>query len=318
MADLLPPPAAFREAADAIWPPLMAAVIAGGLVLLALGRRAGPAAAALGVIAGLAAGNHFIDAKLGYRLTEPEGEFAPQLAVHTDDEGELQIDIPRAGYKWLPWAALLVTLHGLLARSPGVPWYVGPALRANASALAAWMFVPDIWVEEHPNLRPLVALAGVAEWEILDRLSRREPGGGLAVGLAVLFAAAGVIAAYHFATVSLWAVMLSCCWVGVAAVCWYAKADPGGALGGGAVLLHGLLLGDAENNFDSGVPKVVYLVLGLAPLALTYAGLLWWRGCRGRLFQAAQLGVILIAVVFALRLAYTGAGGPPPWGALLE
>src|SRR5262245_6645503 len=214
----LPPANLVRELlVSAVLPSLAAAVAVLALSLIAGKQRGAAVGAALALAAGFAAGNYL-------RGVVP---WVPE----------------RSAWHWLPAAALAALAAGLIARIPRVPVPVRFLLRAAACALAACLLAPADLRAEKSWLQPAFLLVVLVEWEVLEGSAGRSPGGGVPLGLALVFVGgAAVLIHAHSARLADVAFLVAAAFTGIAAVAWWARADGAGAMPGAAVLLPGLLL----------------------------------------------------------------------------
>ena len=219
---------------DVLTTTVFPSMLGAGIVLLIilvigrfLGRKLGPLAAGLGLLVGLTVGNYFSDGTIGYFKETPKYNWygsnpgMPETTVRyttvsTRKPGEapirekkLQITLPDAGYQWLPWAATILMLHGVLARSPGLPGYISVTIRIEATILATFMLFPSDWLLQHSRLMILFMVVSFTQWQILDKLTHQRPGCGYALSMSFLLAAGGFLAAYQFMTLFYWCVILS-------------------------------------------------------------------------------------------------------------
>ena len=128
---------------------LLPFVVAGAVLFAAtrITKRGGPLGAVLAVVAGFLVGNHFRPAA-EYRFDAEHplaiGELTAEIRHAVGDGAELSdepIPHPPARY-WLPWAALLASIVGVVARAPRVPLVVGWLMRGLVAVLAARLLVP--------------------------------------------------------------------------------------------------------------------------------------------------------------------------------
>lgn len=325
------PPRALIEPilTNAVLPSVVGAGVVAGLILLigyGVKRKLGPLAAGLGLIVGIALGNHFIEGTIGY-LKQPPGEWdSPDVAVRYTEVPEepeseervkrLQITLPEPGYRWLPWAAIILIVHGMLTRVPGIPAYVGVVLRLEATILATFMLVPETWRMQEPMLLAIFAIVSFAQWQILDMATCRQPGAGFALSLSILIAAAGFLASYRFPTLFQWAVVLSSCWCGLALIAWWPKTDLSGAIGATLVLLNGILLNEAFNNFSENPDKYdPDWILGLAGLLWVVPLGMFLRIQRGWIILIVQWVLIIGAITAAMICLFNSDAGLP-WDGL--
>jgi hypothetical protein len=202
--------------------------------------------------------------------------------------------------QWLPLVTLAIVIIGLLARAPRVPEELGRLVVAVSAPFAAWILVPKDLAAEHTWLTPVFAATLLAEWVLLEHLSRDWPR-VTAIALALIAGASSVVLLYsHTALFATAALMLSGAMGGVVlgAVC--RKGDTGGAVPGAVVWLTGLLAAGKFETF-SEVPDKGFLLPAFAPLALLPLAV----PRLGRLRGAGLAGLVLVAIpaAYAVVLA---------------
>lgn len=272
-----------------VLPAFAASLLILALTLIVFGSRRAVPGAALGLIVGLALGNYLGEVQLDYSFSRGEDAW---------------YQFGRAGYEWLPWAALLAFLHGLMARTPGVPTYVGGVLRLEAAAAATLMLVPGPMIEEHGWLPFAFAAVVLAEWILLEVIAYNTPGGDIPLALAIIFLSLPLII-YHtgFPTLMVTAAILGGALIGIVAVTWLGKCDSGGIIPVSVVMLNGMAVSAQYNNFG-GLPAYLFVIMALAPLALLLMLLPPFYKLSPAKRQLLHLGLVLVPVLVALGLAY--------------
>jgi hypothetical protein len=267
---------------------LLAPALGASLVVMLAGRllgreRMAPLAAALALAAGVLVGNHFHEAMnftidktrppsfhdlqvvLGWSL-ESKPEIAGDGAA-----GNVDYDLPiKSSHYWLPWMAGLALLVELLARLPGVPPSVGWAARTLLAAFAGRLLTPGFARVASPWLSWFLGVAILLEWSILLALARRWKDGTTAAAMA-LCCLAGAVLLLHAGIASLMdpALLFFAALLGLAIVAWWLPGDTGPALAAAAMILPSLLLIGRKTTDIEAVPEHCFLLVGLAPLAMT-------------------------------------------------
>jgi hypothetical protein len=274
-----------RAAALAVLlPAAVAAVLT--FVGIAVGRwikvETAPAAGALGLLAGYAAGV----LALGFTPTKPldPSDWDP--------------------WDWFAFLAFLAIGVGLVCRWPRASPVLRWALRGAVVLTAAWLLVPDLddlraarWY-----WRAFVAAAVFAYWLVLDLVAGRQPGGLLPALLAfVSVAAGGILEMSGNGTLAQLAGVVVGILAATAILAILLPRRPflTGLIPGFAVLLPGLLLNGYFRAFG-GVPASSFALVLLAPLLLGISLPIPWKGPRLWLTQA---GLVLLPIGVALALA---------------
>jgi hypothetical protein len=211
------------------------------------------------------------------------------------------------GWHWLPRAALVLIVVGLLSRWLGLlaarllperQWWGANLLvwapRVAAVALVSgwlssgraasepqWQWLRYelagamllVWVALDGAARPSVGgrddSAAVPGWVAPDDVPPTGAGGDVAAYLAASFIAAGVILlCTHNAKFMEVAVILGCAMFGIAVAAGAAKADASGAIPAGVAFLPGLVLGTRPSHPENHVPIHCFWLVALAPLVL--------------------------------------------------
>jgi hypothetical protein len=282
----------------ALGPAAGAALAVFAIVLLALGRRAGLAAGAVAMVAGLGVANYFRNVFPWW--PEPRAE------------------LPPPGWHWVPLLFLLAQFDGLLARTPTVPVWGGWRLRLGIGFLAALLLVPNdlhknwpLLVENGPfpfraQVWPILAFTLVVAlgWAGSQAVARTMSRGVVGFGLAfALFGAGFVLVHAHTARMADILSIAGAALFAVAVVAAIANVDVGGAVPGVAVLLPAILLVGATETF-SEVPWYAFVLAGCPPLTIGllavppmtrlagfWKGILFWILCLGPTVAAVTLAV---------------------------
>ncbi len=257
---------------------------AGGAALVVcgfaiLGRWAGALGSAVAVVFGFAWGN-FTFVKLKW---EDTGRLLPW-----------KMEDDAVGYEWLPRAALLLVVVGLVSRWLGLlaaralpeqRWWGANVLvwspRIAAVVVASgWLTIGDA-AKEWPVLRPALVVAMLLAWVTLDALARSGAGTQVAAYLGAMLFTGGVIFLYaHSAKSTELAVVLGSALFGVAVAgtaiaAHSAKSDGSashidvsGAVPAGVAFVPGLLLGARPWLTAQDVPPACFWLVALAPLVL--------------------------------------------------
>ncbi len=262
-------------------------------------KRGGPIGAVLAVVAGFAVANHFRPA-LEYRLDSerPLAEEIRHAVGGGVDLSEEPAPHPPARY-WFPWAALVASTVGVVARVPRVPLVVGWTMRGLVAVLVARIIVPPSLRAESAWLWPAFAAVVSAGWALLDWFGEDSPG-WMAFGLGMVFAAGGVVLIHaQSARLTDLALFMAGSWFGVALAAWWTGADVRSAAPIAAVSLPALMLVGQQSTF-SDVPLLSFALVALAPLGLAPLLLPALRRCRGVVGLVLLLLASGVAVVLAV------------------
>ena len=286
----------------AVLPPLLASAAVLAVFFLIGGRRLPAVGAALALIAGMAAGIHFKKDVLPWTPEEP-ASWLPWAAPDPEGDGQEVVRPKGPAWHWLPWAALVALVVGLTARVPKLPEQFRLLLCAAACALAAWLLVPADLLAKKIWLQPAFLLVLLIEWAVLEEAARRAPGGGVPLGLGLVFlGGAAVILHAGSARLADVATFAAASLAGLAVVAWWFQADTGGAMPGAVVLLSGLLLTGYNETF-SDVPWKSFALAALAPLALIPSLLPPLSRLQGYRLRLLQILLLLVPVAFAVTYA---------------
>lgn|GEM_PF-3339290 len=290
--------------------------------LLVLGRRFGALASAVAVLVGFACANFALD---------------PSAQPTLENTARLLPWIPEAeapGPHWLPRAALLLVLVGLVSRWFGLlaaralperRWWIAEVLvwvpRIACTIVATGWLVRGnaAAAEEWALLRWQLAACTLALWVVLDSQSRTEAGAVVAALLgASLFAGAGVLLYSHNAKFMELAVIGGAALFGVATVSGAARAEgaralsTSGAVPFAALLLPGLVLGTRPSHAENLVPPACFWLAALAPLLLV--PFLIPRLARQNRWLVLALRALLVLVPLAVALALANEYETLPFG----
>lgn len=203
---------------------------------------------------------------------------------------------------WVAWSAIVGAFAGLLIRQPPTR-VVGQALWAAAAAVLVVRVIPGASLTDPVWLVPsFVLLAGLIAHGML-RLSEVRPGALVPLVMAMSLGAAGAVVIHaHSKSVMDVAVVGGVCFVGIASVAVFTKADCGAAMPGAALLLVGVLYAGYHET-DSLVPKAAFVLPALAPVVALVGSIpaLERRGPRTR--NAAVLVPVLVVLLTAVALA---------------
>jgi hypothetical protein len=220
------------------------------------------------------------------------------------------------GLDWLPRAALVLIVVGLLSRWLGLlssrylperRWWIANLLvwlpRIIAVVLVSGWVVSDQSAKAYPNLRYTILLAMLSIWVVLDGVARARVGGEVAAYLAMIFFAAGVVLLHgHSAKYMEIAVVIGSAMFGIAVVATLLKADVSGAIPAGVAFLPGLVLG-GKPSLETEVPDVSFLLVSLAPLALGPFLIPALSRKNGWLVRAIRFVLVLAPLVAAVVIA---------------
>jgi hypothetical protein len=256
----------------AVLPAAGGAALVAALFLL-LGRRLGATASAAAVFVGFVAANF----KLNNLDPNDALTWANSWRLLPWTSGP---DAP--GWQWLPRAALLLVVVGLLSRWIGLVaahylperrWW-GANLLVWAPRIAAVVIAGD-WLtrgkaaENLPELWPITSAAMFLIWVALDGVARGGAGAEVAAYQAAALYAAGVVLLYaHSASSMESAVVLGSAMFGVAVASRLAGSDASGAVPAAAAFLPALLLAGRPTLPDNNVPTACFWLVAVAPLVL--------------------------------------------------
>ena len=283
-------------------PALVAAIVVMAVLEWLGGPKQAPAAAALGLIAGVVLGLWSYSAAPLFSTEET----SPLLAGL---RGALNLVNGDSSWNRMPWAVLAAVCTERLARALDTHTNDGWLLRGATAVGIAWWLIPEPAREEFVWLAPSFAAVVFLEWELLARLAAEPPDGSVLVCLALAFLTAGILLVNAGISRSMEAsVMCASALVGVALVAWLRRADTSGAIPAAAVLLPGLLLMGQQETSEP-VPWSAFAAAALGPLMLAGA---WpvrrWPAIPRHL---VCLVLVLIPLIAAVLLALPGEAQEP-------
>lgn len=255
----------------------VSALVAGGMTSL-FGRRFGYVAAAVGFLAGFAVANAFRGCfvlKFNPDSVSPiadllRGFFAVMTGPRVIPEGmEAEaFTSPPAGRYWIPWAALITTLAGLVSHLTSCPRYLRWPVVLVATAIATRMIVPAQFFYGFSIIPALVWLDMVMIWVVAERRTARVANlvTLAAAGLASIGAAAVLLHA-HSARLTDVATLIAFAALGLAFAALWLPVNSAGAFPAIAVLLPGALISGYHETFSS-IPGVAFALPALAPVTL--------------------------------------------------
>lgn len=223
----------------------------------------------------------------------------------------------RPGTDWIPRAALVLIIIGLVSRWAGLA--LGRALKSRywwGANLLVWaprivgVVVVSGWLvvgpaaQNVPWLRPALIAVMLANWVVLDGVARPGAGGQVAAYQAAILLAAGLILLYaHTAKFMSLGIVMGFAMLGVAVVTGPAKADASGAVPAGVAFLPGLMLAVPPSLPKPAFPAACFWLVVLAPLTLApflFPALARSNGWVARLVRAV---LIITPLVIAVALA---------------
>ncbi|QJW99763.1 hypothetical protein [Frigoriglobus tundricola] len=315
----LPPLKDFLEALQqCVMPGAGAAALVTALFLCA-GRWAAALGSAVAVVVAFMWGN-FTLAHLADKDPQPTWENTSRLLLWKPGETD-------PGFQWLPRAALVLLVVGLLSRWLGTAMSrVLPEGRWWAANLLVWfprvvaVVVVSAWLvlghaasaPEWAHLRWELAALMLFMWLVLDGLAREGLGGEVSAHLtAILYAASVVLLYSHNAKFMELAVLVGSAMFGTAvAVCAVptatgaAKIAASGAIPAAVVFLPGLILGTRPAHDENKVPALCFWLIALTPLVL--APFLVPRISRRNHWLLIGLRVLLVLAPLAVAVLYAG------------
>jgi hypothetical protein len=229
-------------------------------------------------------------------------------------------------WHWLPKAAAVLVVVGLITRWLGQLWNVATGARkwgwlsngivwlprlVAVVVIAGWL-VPERASEPNAWLIPAFAVVTFLEWVILDSISRAGHGSSVAFFQSAMLMAAGVVILYaHSARFMDVGVMAAMAYFGIAVVSIAARpVDVSGSIPAGVVLLPGLLL-STKLGTESKVPDYSFWLAALAPLVLATWLVPALSRKNGWINYGLRWLVVLIPLVIAVILA--GQKETLPW-----
>jgi hypothetical protein len=288
-------------------------------MFLCLGRRAAAVGSAVAVVAGFMCAN-FTLANLKPEDPLPTWANTGRLLLWKPAE-----DSP--GYQWLPRAALVLVIVGLVSRWLGLAasrllperrWWVAnvlvwaPRVAAVVAVSAGLVRGHAASAEQWALLRWELAVVMLLSWFVLDSLARSGADVEVSAYLAAMLYAAGVVLLYtHNAKFLELAVVIGSAMFGIAVASGAvkfgggnAKVSASGAIPAAVVFLPGLILGTRPSHDDNKVPAICFWLIALAPLLL--APFLIPRVSRQNRWLLLAGRALLVLVPLAIAVALAG------------
>ncbi|HJZ57400.1 MAG TPA: hypothetical protein VKE74_20695 [Gemmataceae bacterium] len=252
-------------------------------LFLVLGRWAGALGSAVAVVVAFAWAN--------FTFTELKWEKTHYLIPWKPDD-------PDRAWLWLPRAALVLVIVGLVSRwvgliagrlltkpvvnyfgSDAIPeregryWWGANLLtwapRAAAVLVVSGWLISERVASEMPLLRWELAGVMLLSWVALDGVARGGASGQVAAYQWAMFLAAGAILIYaHSLSFMEIANVLAFAMLGVAVAAGSGRADASGAVPAGVAFLPGLMLAARQSLADNNVPANSFWLIALAPVVL--------------------------------------------------
>ena len=281
-------------------------------LFLFLGRWAGALGSALAVVVAFLSSN-FTLANL--KDDKPTWENVHRLIPFKPGEEP-------PGWHWLPCAALILIVVGLVSRWIGMlaarslperQWW-GANLLVWAPRIAAVILVSG-WISSgkaasEPDWKYLqYQLAGAmfVIWVALDGVARNEAGAEVAAYLAAMFLVAVAIFLYASFPSSVEVSLILCCAMfGIAVVSGLGGSDASGAIPAGVAFLPGLLLGVRPSLSENQVPVICFWLVAAAPAALL-PFLIPTQSEKNTWFLRISRAVLVLAPLVAAMILLTGA-----------
>jgi len=288
-------------------------------LFLCTGRWAAALGSAVAVAGAFMCGN-FTLANLKADSPVPTWENTSSLLLWKPDE-------TAPGYQWLPRAALVLVVVGLLSRWLGLAagrllperrWWIAnlvvwlPRFAAVAT-VSAWLVLGHAAAEPRwANLRWELAALMTLTWLVLDGLARDGLSGEVSAYLTALLYAAAVVLLYsHNAKFMELAVLIGSAMFGTAvAVCAVptgagaAKIAASGALPAAVAFLPGLILGTRPSHDENKVPALCFWLVAVTPLIL--APFLVPRINRQNHWLLIGLRALLVLTPLAIAVLHAG------------
>lgn len=223
------------------------------------------------------------------------------------------------GWQWLPRAALVLVVVGLLSRWVGLlagrflperHWW-GVNLLVWAPRLAAIAVVSEWLVlgtaaaaPEWKYLRYQLAAAMIGIWIALDGVARADAGAEVAAYMAAaFFAAAMMLILAHTKRHMDLAVILGCAMFAIAVVSSLGSSDASGAVPVAVAFLPGLVLGTQPSLGTHKIPQLALWLVSLAPLALSPFLISALNAKRGRVVVLVRATLVLAPLAAAVIMA---------------
>jgi hypothetical protein len=297
-----------KEVLDLLQPTVLPA-LAGAAVVVCLFRLCGRWAGALG--SAVAVTTAFVWVNFAFdKPNWTDGRLLPWNPA-ADPEN------PPPGYQWLPRAALVLVVVGLVSRWLGLlsahylpenrRWAAGlfvwaPRLAAVV-AVCGWLTTGRAVAELH-WLYPTLAAVMFAEWLVLDGIARAGPAAQTALYLSIALLGAGTVLIYahslRFLEVQ-YAVGYAL--LGIAIAAGAGRTDTSGAIPAGVLFLPGVVLAGGPSLAEHLVPPAAFWLVALAPLALAPFLVPRLNRQDGWLARAVRLALAIAPVAVAVGLA---------------
>ncbi len=247
---------------------------------LVIGRSGAALGSAVAVAVAYMCGN-FTLANLSFDEPIPTWENTSRLLLWKPVESS-------PGYQWLPRAALVLLIVGLVTRWLGlfasrlVPerawWSVGLLVwlprAAAVYVVSAWLVLGHAAADpKWASLRWELVASMLLAWLVLDGLARNGLSASVSAYLATMFLAGGMVLLYsHNAKFMELAVVIGSAMFGIAVVVCVASVggplSASGAIPAAVVFLPGLVLGTRPSHDETKVPAISFWLVALAPLLL--------------------------------------------------
>jgi hypothetical protein len=245
-------------------------------LFLLLGRWAGALGAAFAVTLAFFWAN-FSSAVLLDFEAEPTWENTYRLMKWKPDERNKLVD-------WLPRAALVLVVVGLLSRWVGLlagrflpekhRWganlLVWSPRIAAVVVVSGWLVLePAAAAPEWKYLRYQLAAVMLVSWVALDAVARAEAGAEIAFQLAAMFFAAAILLLHvSYLSIVHISVIFTFALLGIAIVAALGGSDTSGAIPAAVVFLPGLILATRPSLSDHAVKAHCFWMIALTPLVL--------------------------------------------------
>ncbi len=281
-------------------------------------RKAVPAVAGLALVVGILIVPYLNSRVQAAKMLAREAE-NPELAQQLSDTYKFEETFPLVpDGKWWHWGLYAVGLALVVefgARIPGVPVAVGPLFRGVAAGVIASAVLPSKWVEGVDRwILPFSAGVMAVLWAMLDSVSRKNPGGTLAVCMSLVAGGAACVAIHDgSARFTDFATFVASSLFVLALGGWILRADVGGGVAIVPVMTVLLMVREEAlptnpDDVTKHVPVAAYWLVALAPLVLSVFllpsvlkfGTKWYGA-------VVKLLLVLIVVGFAVYLCLTYA-----------
>jgi hypothetical protein len=280
------------------------------------GRRLAPLAAALALVAGVVAGNHFRQGEIiSWWLDDAPPPHVGQLLgmIGRTLEGTASqaeevvagqhLRVPASRF-WLPYLAAVAMLVELIAawstNLAGPLW----AMRMAFAVFAARMLTPPDMRISLPAVPWALSAVIFFQWAVLTSLARNWQSSSVPCIAAVCAIAAAIVILHaHSARLAETALLLGLSLFAVATVSCALSCDTSPVVAAAAVFIPGLLLSAFDETFSS-VPVTSFALAACAPLALAITLAV---GGRTTGWKRPALVLVLPGVVAALAVVLAAA-----------